>query len=293
MRKHSSTKTIIFSMLISCLLICLELFTLSGDLYDMLHISENSSILIYALILLGFFFCILHISSNYAESFLSQFIIIVTNTLANVIYLYDTDRFDDINSKALIMFLILLFAIPYLLSLLHHLLCQNDRATDYPIYFRNSLILFSIYYVIAFITLVYIKQDANSLSTLASDNYIPFYTIADYIERFIYKEIPLADVIKHAFLPTTLYIPFGFILASILHRCSHLPRIILCIAIPCLLELIGKVFVSTHFNIDDSIYGILGSFFGELIFFLINWIFIKVKRQGILDTRQTYSSFRY
>lgn len=181
------------------------------------------------------------------------------------------------------------FLIPYVLCLIVSLFDRSERFKVYATFVRNSSILFSIYYAAIFLYLQFTPH-TDTIWSGTSQNLIPFYTIAGYIEDYIYHVGDLKTIFLHLLVPVLLYIPFGFLMGLLLHHRKKFLRFLPIVLLPLCVEVIQFFTHSNNVNIDDFIYGLLGGILGQLIFFLLNALFLGIKGREFPDDVPSYYS---
>lgn len=181
------------------------------------------------------------------------------------------------------------FVVPSVLCLLVSLFDRSSRFQAYASFVRNSCILFSLYYLATFLYLQ-LTPHTDTIWSGTSQNLIPFYTIAGYIEDYIYHVGDLKTIFLHLLAPVLLYIPFGFLMSLLLHHRQRFLRLLPILLLPFGVEVIQFLTHINNVNIDDSIYGLLGGLLGQLLFFLLNALFLGIKGREFPDNAPSYYS---
>lgn len=181
------------------------------------------------------------------------------------------------------------FFVPFLFCLIIHLFDVHNSFSQYKGYFRNNSILF---YLCYFTILAYTVFSSNTKG-IWSDvtlNLIPFYTIAGYIENYIYHIGSLNHVLTHLLIPTLLYLPVGFLIGLLLRKNHKILRFFTMLLFLVAIEITQYMLQVSSCNIDDIIYGFIGCLIGQLIFLILNKLSNVIKGHGFLQEESQYRS---
>lgn len=181
------------------------------------------------------------------------------------------------------------FAVPCLLCLVCNLFDQSHSIANYRQFARNSSLLFLVYYVCIFIYIEFTPH-IDTIWSNGNTNLIPFYTIAGYIEDYIYQVGSLKDIFYHLLISILLYLPAGFLLGICMRRTNKFLRLLVALLLPLITEGIQYLTHVNTLNVDDVIYGFLGGILGQLLFFLLNALFLRIKGQEFLEEERSYRS---
>ncbi len=184
----------------------------------------------------------------------------------------------------LLLLCALIWSVPATYCFIRQLNDFGPQFPDYYRYFISMSVLKLIPVTAAFIVLTFIYPDILRVYTPTKPSYIPFYTIATYIEAILYDETSLIDLAKHIAINIGLYVPFGLYVKLMIRHLNIWLQMVCFIAIPSGIELI-KLLLKDSFDMDNIIYGTLGLLLGSLFYYLINHINYAVKEEEFL----TYS----
>ncbi|KAB2442570.1 VanZ family protein [Bacillus luti] len=139
---------------------------------------------------------------------------------------------------------------------------------------KKEILTFTFYCSIVFIislTVFPIKLDPEIYAINKIHNYIPFYSLLDFVEN---KSIFIS--FKNIIGNIVLFIPFSFILY--IKFCNKATtNILICIGVSCSIELLQILvpFISRSFDVDDIILNTIGSIIGTYVAIYISKNSIK------------------
>jgi len=272
------------------LLIVLSILTFTGE-FALIHILKKSSIaiLISCIILLLTTLFLLIKSGHYESAFIYLLLnVLFTSILA--VYRFSEIQLIYYSFSNLDLWLLLAnFFIPVLTCLFHNLLSTSTTSDSYRHFVRNTAILFTLYYIAIFLYIQFTPHP-NAAWACAKNNLVPFYTLAEYSEQFIYHDCSFQELLSHLSLPIILYVPLGFLTTLCVRHSFRFFRVLVIVLIPVLTEFGQYLIQSDHYNIDHIIYGFLGCILGEILLLLVNGLFLLIKGTEFPETDQSMNS---
>lgn len=190
--------------------------------------------------------------------------------------------------------LIGIIAINWFLPMLHcflrHMVDYGTRVENFISFYRNSNLVFLLFYLAIFIYSGFISKDFPWMYHLNPEefSFIPFWTLAAHIEDYLFGTISFYDLITYVFGRIILYIPFGFYIALLFRRNSKLIKLVLVVLFPILVESAQYYMNGRGHDMDDVIYGILGGLIGFLCYWLLNLIYTAVSGKDFLSNDREY-----
>lgn len=285
MRRRTSIRFYIGVIIFSILAVSAEIFLLST--------MSNSTLPLFIASAINFLLSVifLMISYDFKPIFIFTFIEIIAISIYALYVYIDSDYF-ALSSKQFLMIAINFF-IPAICCLILELLDTSKKYHHYRKFAINSIILFLIYYIGVLIYVDFLSLPPLKLA-LRPQNRIPFYTVAGYIEDYIYKVGSMNTILSHLLPPILLYVPTGYLLGILLRHKNRFLRLLLLLFLPAMFELIQMFTKVAYFNVDDIIYGFLGGILGQIIFFVVNAIHLWLKNSEYLTNDDLgYSSLRF
>lgn len=276
------------SIQFTTIIILLSILTVSGEFALLYFLPEDLyAAFISCGIVLVFSLLLLFTSYHFEAVFIYMLLnVVLSSILAGYrfweirYFYYSVQNFD-------LWMIVINFFIPSFICLIGNLLDTNENLLGYHHFVRNSCILFLFFYLAVFGYLQFTPHIGGHWSN-EGNNFIPFYTIAGYIEDYIYKVGAFRDIFPHLLLPVLLYVPSGYLTAMLLRHTGKLIRLITALIFPILIEVLQYITSVNNINIDDVIYGFLGGILGGLFFHLINLLFLHIKGNGYLEEERSY-----
>jgi glycopeptide antibiotics resistance protein len=170
------------------------------------------------------------------------------------------------------------------------MLDYGTRFDDYSTFYRNHSLLFFLIYLGVMLYGMF-AEGAFPLvyrGALTSANIIPFEAITILIEDYLYGIIPLSDVLFYLLVRILIFLPYGYQMTLLLRRQSRLPRLLILIITPTVLEAIQYIVIPGHCDIDDVIYAIIGGILGSILFYLSNFVFRSITGKNFLANAADY-----
>lgn len=262
-----------YSLQYITLVILLSISSILGE-FALLHILKDDplALLVSSGIVVILSLLLLMTSYHYEAVFIYLLLTVILSTILVGYRFLEIHYFYFSMEEYDIWLIMINFILPTTLCFFTKLFNPSDTFTGYPIFVRNSTLLFSSYYVVFLIFIEYVSQ-ANTYLTSTLNNWIPFYTTAGYIEDYIYDDLALRALLLHILIPILIFVPLGFLLRYYLRNKNRRLFYFVLFLIPILIEGLQQLFRNTYVNIDDIINAIFGSFIGQLIFLCVNRIF--------------------
>lgn len=189
-----------------------------------------------------------------------------------------------------------LIVINWIIPLLHctirYVVDYSTRIEDFFIFYRNINIIFAVFYMLIIIYASFARGAFKWAYPIESTNYnlLPFEIIASLIEDKFYGNIPLSDITAYLLPRILIFLPYGFYVRLLLYKKTRLIRFIVFLLFPLLLEIFQYFIIPSRCDIDDVIYGVLGSFAGSLTFVLFNLIVRTISGRDFLIKNDRFRS---
>lgn len=187
--------------------------------------------------------------------------------------------------------------IPLLHCLIRYIVDYGTRIEDFIVFYRNISIIFIIFYLSIILYSSFAPGAFEWAYPIKRTQYnlLPFEIIATLIEDKLYGKIPLSDITAYLLPRIAIFMPYGFYIRLILFKKTRLIRIISFLLFPLLLELLQYFIIPSRCDIDDIIYGVIGSLLGSLFFALFNFIVRAISGKDFLikNDRFYHGSLRF
>ena len=227
-------------------------------------------------------------TKNYEVNFTYTLLLVFLSTVITILLnLNKESSFIPVN-VTLYLIVAINWIIPCAYSIVRCLFDHRNRLSSFNAYYRNTNIIFGLVYTGAMAYLYFIKyMGPLATNSLWSYNFIPFMSIATYIEQFIYQQRPLFDLLIYVLIHLGLWIPFGFYVALFLRRQGRLLKLLPLLIVPLLIEGTQYLLRVETTDIDNLLLAIIGGLLGQAIFYFINYIFLVVKDEEFLEESRT------
>lgn len=230
-------------------------------------------------------------SQTYESSFIFTTLTLFISVIITILTYFSRDQLFPY-SNILIGINVINWYIPSIYCYIRNMFDYGSRIENYTHYFRNSSIVFIIFY---FGLLLYgnFASDAFPWAYQAMAehaNFTPFWSLAIQIEDYLNKMIPIGDIIVYLCSRILTFLPYGFFVILLLRRQSRILRFFTLLIFPLALELFQYFIVPERCDIDDVIYALIGGLLGAILFHLTNTIFRAVSGKNFLAKN---SDFRY
>lgn len=277
------------SIQFTTVIILLSFLTVFGE-FALLYVMSNDFLatLIGCGIVLFLSILLLFAAYNFEAIFIYMLLNVVLSSLLATYSFWEIRYFYYSADNYELWMVLINFTVPCLLCLICNLFDHNSLA-NYRQFVRNSSLLFFVYYLCMFIYIEFTPH-TDAIWSNGYTNLIPFYTIAGYIENYIYQVGSLKDIFYHLLIPIVIYLPAGFLLAVCMRHTNKLLRLLVALLLPLITEGIQYLIRVNNLNIDDVIYGFLGGILGQLLFFLLNALFLRIKGLEFLEEERSYRS---
>lgn len=165
--------------------------------------------------------------------------------------------------------------IPLLHCFIRQMLDYGTRIEGFYEFYRNTSIVFIIFYMVALLYGAYVKDSFLFAYPISSEepNLLPIGAIVVLIEDYIYDYISLGEIAAYLLTRILAFVPYGFYLTLLLRNQSRLTKFIAFLFLPLLLEVTQYIFLPGRSDVDDLIYALIGSVLGSLLFCLNNFLF--------------------
>lgn len=224
-------------------------------------------------------------TKNYEVNFTYTLLLVFLSTVITILLKLNTEQsFIPVNINLYLVIGINWF-FPCIYSIVRCLLDHNERIDNFNAYYRNTNILFVLFYIscIAYLNFLKYIGPLASIESIWSYNFIPFMTMATYIEQYIYNAKTFSNILFYLFTHLVLWIPFGFYMALLLRRHGRLTKVLPLLLVPLILEGAQYLLKVGITDIDDFIFSVLGGFLGQVAYYILNSIFLSVKDDEFLE----------
>jgi glycopeptide antibiotics resistance protein len=186
--------------------------------------------------------------------------------------------------------LVINWLLPCLYCFMRNMLDYGTRFEDYSTFYRNHSLLFFLIYLGVMLYGMFVEGSFPLVyrSALTSANIVPFEAITILIEDYLYDIIPLSDVLFYLLVRILAFLPYGYQMTLLMRRQARLPRFIVLLIVPVVLEVIQYFIIPIHCDIDDAIYAIIGGILGSSLFYLSNLIFRSITGKNFLAKEADY-----
>lgn len=227
-------------------------------------------------------------TKNYEVNFTYTLLLVFLSTVITILLnLNKESSFIPVNIT-LYLIVAINWIIPCAYSIIRCLFDHRNRLSSFNSYYRNTNIIFGLVYTGAMAYIYFIKYMGHlANNSLWSYNFIPFMSIATYIEQFIYQQRPFGDLLIYVLIHLGLWIPFGFYVALFLRRQGRLLKLLPLLIVPLLIEGTQYLLRVETTDIDNLLLAIIGGLLGQAIFYFINYIFLAVKDEEFLEESRT------
>lgn len=191
----------------------------------------------------------------------------------------------------LFIFIVLNWTIPVIYCVFRNLFDRGPKFMRFKQFYRNTSIIFLIFYTGLLITLLFTNNNTNNASGITSFQFVPFVTIATVIEDYIIGQIALDVLVSNFIISILLFVPYGYYCALLLRYFGRLTRLVALIILPILVEVLQSVLQFSKGEIDDIILAFIGSLLGALCYNIINSIFQSVTDEDFLSDRGSHSYY--
>ncbi|MDF2474183.1 MAG: putative rane protein [Anaerocolumna sp.] len=196
--------------------------------------------------------------------------------------------------QLLLLFVAFNWLVPTLYCMLRSLFNKSDKYDNFNTFFRNQSIVFLLIYaaVLVYVLFLHNAEYIIYATDMDSINVIPFLTLAILIEDFIVGSASLTDIFHYVINSFILFLPFGFYTMLTMRRKSRFARLSVILLFPLSIEAIQLLLSLGKGDIDDILFGIIGSLMGALGYFILNEIFLTFTDEEFLYKRPSYSFYK-
>lgn len=170
--------------------------------------------------------------------------------------------------------------VPVIVSAIGALWEKDVERNGFDGFFKEQLIYLSALYVVFMIYTVFLKDMAAAFPERSQ--FIPFATLAGYIEAVIDHLIPWQLLALYIGSAMTIYVPYGYLLSALMENVFQPVRIAAFLALPVAAELMQLIVGKNMCDIDDMFFGFLGALIGAGLWKLLNALFFAVTNHGCM-----------
>ncbi len=170
--------------------------------------------------------------------------------------------------------------IPVVVSCIGALWEKDVERNGFGDFFGEQLIYMAVLYVLFIVYTVFLKDMAAAFP----DRYqfIPFATVAGYIEAVIDHMIPWELLALYIGSALITYVPYGYLLSAAMENVFQPIRLVAYLALPVAAELLQLVLGKNMCDVDDMFFGFIGALIGAGLWKALNALFFAVVNHGCL-----------
>lgn len=143
----------------------------------------------------------------------------------------------------------------------------------FPVFYKRATVFFYIVYA-GLIVYGLFFYDRIPLEETERLQFVPFATLAAYIEAILNDVVPLGALGYYLLYRAAFFVPYGFLIALVCARLHVAVRIALLAVLPLVIEAVQFAFRLNRCDIDDFIFALIGALVGMLSFLLFNSLFL-------------------
>lgn len=176
--------------------------------------------------------------------------------------------------------------IPVIFAILRALFTKDVERNGFPDFFVEQVRYLAVIYLCFIVYYVFVRDVSGAYTE--STQFIPFATLAGYIEATINKVIDVQTLLRYLAVTMLVYVPYGYLVEVFAERMLWWVKLIAMFILPVFFELIQLVIGKNMCDVDDMFFGFVGALIGAGIFKLLNSLFFAVINRGVLgQTRET------
>lgn len=229
-------------------------------------------------------------SQSYQSCFLHSILSVFISLLIYSLTYFGENR-DFIHYNEIIVGIVILnWVIPTLYCFLRQILGFGAPIQDFITFFRNNSLVFLTFYVTGFTYGQFAESAFPWIYQYPSEgiNLRPFWSIASQIEAQINGSLELSQIISYLLSRILFYIPYGYFITLVLRNLPRLIRYLMLLLLPVAVEILQYYIIPSRCDIDDIIYGFIGSALGALLFYLTNVVFRVFSGREFLPSNYDY-----
>lgn len=172
--------------------------------------------------------------------------------------------------------------------LFRNLMDRGPKFLGFKRYFIKMSLVLGFCFMFYFFYRMFFNVTPSTQTIDTSYNFIPFLTMATYIESYIYNS-NMASSVAAFFVPAILlYLPFGFYLRLFGKNLTTITRTLILASIPFTVELLQLFLHVGVFDVDDILLALIGGSLGVLLYHIINTLYLSIKGDDFLYERSGY-----
>lgn len=247
--------------------------------------------------LISILFChiLLQRSTTYEACFVYTLLTVFISLTITVLTYFSADHGSFIPYSNLLKGIIAInWIVPSVHCFIRYITGYGTRIHNYNIFYRNNSIIFILFYL-GIIAYGSFAKDAFPMVYRAviwqdTVNYTPFFALAGQIEDFLYDIIPISDIFIYLGSRILIFVPYGYYITLLTRKHSRFLKHICFLLLPIVIEILQYFFFISRCDIDDIIYGFLGSLLGSVLFYLTNWITRVASGKNFLERESFYGA---
>lgn len=182
---------------------------------------------------------------------------------------------------------------PFIYSAVRDFNDHGPKYDNYILFFHECSILFGAVYLFVIIKQFFITPIAPPFSVkgFGAHDFVPYMSTGEYFENALKAGQPVTDEVR--FLAELVFIglPAGFYIAFYLKEMLLVPRIILYVLFPVLLEVIQFGYGFGTASIDDVFTMLAGELLGIIIYHIVDGIYHCSTKRHFMESRDTINGF--
>lgn len=235
---------------------------------------------------------LLNKSLSYETDFIYSFLTLFVSLIVTLLTYYSKDQSIIPYSSLLFAIVFINWFVPNLHCFIRNMIDTSSRIGGYQSFYRNNSIVFILFYIGIIIYGFVFPEDIQWFYPTPfisfQGNLLPFNILSTQIELYIYNQLPLSEILIYLISRVAFYGPYGFYITLISRKRSRVVRFLLYLLFPIVIETIQYIYSPSYFDIDDIIFGLMGSILGGLLFQLKNHIYRMFSGQDFLAVNRGY-----
>ncbi|MCR5202470.1 MAG: hypothetical protein K6D02_05215 [Lachnospiraceae bacterium] len=234
----------------------------------------------------------LEASYDFRYSFVHAcFMVVSTFIFAVAVYFYGNDY---ISYDFSMVYLVLInWLIPFIYSEVRDINDHGPHFDGYIAFFHKMSVLFMVLLFVTIVKIFFLTPIMPPFKNeiFGAHNFVPYMSTGEYFEKAIKSGANMWP--EYRFLLELLFvgIPIGFYIALYCKKMHLIPRIIIYIGIPTLLEFIQYAYSRGYASIDDVCTMVFGEIIGVIIYHIVDSAYYYVNKRHFLETRDSIKGF--
>lgn len=238
---------------------------------------------------------LLQLTNNYGSCFSYSLLnVLLCSIILLLSYLGNTQNLFLFHEK-LYLFLLINWLVPHLFAVFRNITDTSDRISGFKVFFRNSSIVFGVFYLITFIQFLFIRNTEFLIldTDLSKVNLVPFYTLATLIEDYISDKGSLSLIRTYFIQGLIPFIPYGFYIILMLRYQKRGIRFMALFLFPVIIEILQRILLLGKADIEEVLLGLLGGFVGAILYHGVNALYSHAKDRDFLTEPMHFTYYKY